>query len=153
MASGLNIIIVDDDSEVCALLAEIVGRFYTWGEVLAFTDPEAAAASCLSREPGVAIFVVDVYLNQLTAFDFLDTIADKYPMAHQDTIIITGNASDEVVSACVASDITYLLEKPIRPYALQLAVRAIVSKYMKFARKLLQDPLFAESLPEFSSRI
>jgi len=70
-------------------------------------------------------------------------------MAHQDTIIITGNANDEVVKMCVASDITYLLEKPIRPYALQLAIRAIVSKYVKFAKKLLQDPLFAKSVIKF----
>jgi hypothetical protein len=47
---------------------------------------------------------------------------------------------------CVASDITYLLEKPIKPYALQFAVRAIVAKYIRFAKRLLVDPLFAESV-------
>jgi hypothetical protein len=51
---------------------------------------------------------LDVFLGEKTGFDFLDFIMDKFPMAHQDTIIITGNASDEVVKMCVALDITYL---------------------------------------------
>jgi hypothetical protein len=38
----------------------------------------------------------------------------------------------------------HLLEKPVRPYALQLAVRAIVMKYVKFAKKLLSDTELAE---------
>jgi hypothetical protein len=45
---------------------------------------------------------------------------------------------------CISSDITYLLEKPIRSYALKLAVRAIVAKYSKFAKKLLLDPVLAD---------
>jgi len=44
----------------------------------------------------------------------------------------------------VASDITHLLEKPVRSYALQLAVRAIVNKYMMFAKKLMAEPDLAE---------
>ena len=77
-------------------------------------------------------------------FYFLDTIEEKFPTAHEDAIIITGNASDDIVNMCVASNVYYLLEKPIRSYALQLAVRSIVSKYLKFSKKLLQDPIFAE---------
>jgi hypothetical protein len=70
-------------------------------------------------------------------------------MAHEDAVIITGNASDEVVDMCVAYDITHLLEKPVRTYALQLAVRSIVNKYIKFAKKLLQDPELAEDVSRF----
>jgi len=47
---------------------------------------------------------------------------------------------------CVASDVSYLLEKPIKPYALQLAVRAIVAKYLKFSKKLMQEPEFASTV-------
>jgi hypothetical protein len=42
--------------------------------------------------------------------------------------------------------VNYLLEKPIKPYALQLAIRAISGKYLEFARKLLKDPVFAENV-------
>ena len=149
MSDGLPIIIVDDDPSVCEVISEIVKRFYTWGEVLAFTDSDEALSFCRRQKTGVAIFILDVFLGKKSGFDFLNSILDKFPMAHQDTIIITGNASDEVVKMCVASDITYLLEKPIRPYALQLAIRAIVSKYVKFAKKLLQDPLLAKSILRF----
>jgi CheY-like chemotaxis protein len=146
MAEGLNVIIVDDDPVTCELLSEKIERFYTWGKVITFTDPIEAVYYCQSQETGVAIFVLDVFLEHTTGFNFLDAIVNKFPMAHQDTIIITGNASDDVVNMCVASDITYLLEKPIRPHALQFAIRAIVTKYMRFAKKLLMDPLFAENV-------
>jgi hypothetical protein len=38
------------------------------------------------------------------------------------------------------------LEKPLKLYALQLAVRAITGKYLDFAKKLLQDQRFAENV-------
>jgi response regulator of citrate/malate metabolism len=146
MSDGLNLIIVDDDPMMCKLLSEMIERFYSWGAVIAFSDPTEAVSYCQSQETGVAIFVLDVFLEHTTGFNFLDAVVNKFPMAPEDTIIITGNASDDVVNMCVASDITYLLEKPIKPYALQFAVRAIVAKYIRFAKRLLVDPLFAESV-------
>jgi response regulator of citrate/malate metabolism len=146
MSDGLNLIIVDDDPMMCKLLSEMIERFYSWGAVIAFSDPMEAVSYCQSQETGVAIFVLDVFLEHTTGFNFLDAVVNKFPMAPEDTIIITGNASDDVVNMCVASDITYLLEKPIKPYALQFAVRAIVAKYIRFAKRLLVDPLFAESV-------
>jgi response regulator of citrate/malate metabolism len=146
MSDGLDVIVVDDDPMMCELLTEMIGEFYTWGKVIAFSDAEEAVSYCRSRETGVAIFVLDVYLTDTTGFNFLDAIVDKFPMAPQDTIIMTGLASDDVVDMCVASDITHLLEKPIRPYALQLAIRTIVTKYIRFAKKLLVDPSFAENV-------
>ena len=70
-------------------------------------------------------------------------------MACEDAVIISGNASDDVVDMCMASDITHLLEKPVRAYALQLAVRSIVNKYVKFAKRLLRDPELAENVARF----
>ncbi|MEA3358819.1 MAG: response regulator [Thermodesulfobacteriota bacterium] len=149
MADGLDIIIIDDDPDVCEIISEIINRFYTWGYVLTFTDVNEAISHCLNRNISLAIFVVDVFLGGKTGFYFLDSIEEKFPTAHEDAIIITGNASDDVVNMCVASNVHYLLEKPIKPYALQLSVRAIVSKYLRFAKKLLQDPEFAESVSKF----
>ncbi len=147
MSDGLDVIIVDDDQAVCELIAAIVKRFYTWGEVISFTDTDEATKYCLSREVGVAIFIVDVFLGGVSGFFFLDSIDKKFPAAHSDAIIITGNASDDIVNMCIASEVNHLLEKPIKPYALQLAVRAIAEKYLNFAKKLFQDPEFAKSVP------
>ena len=149
MADGLDVIIMDDDPGVCAVLTETVRRFYAWGEVYAFTDVDAAIEYCLGREIGVAIFIVDIFLGGKSGFYFLDAIAERFPTVHQDTIIITGNASDDVVNMCIASEVHHLLEKPVRPYALQLAVRAVTSKYLNFAKKLLQDPAFAGRIAKF----
>ncbi len=146
MSEGLDVIIVDDDQAVCELVSTVIKRFYTWGEVLPFTDPKKAISYCLERDIGVAIFVVDVFLGGVSGFFFLDTIEEKFPTAHSDAIIITGNASDDIVNMCIASDVNHLLEKPIKPYALQLAVRAIAEKYLKFAKKLFQDPDFAKNV-------
>jgi response regulator of citrate/malate metabolism len=146
MSGGLDIIIVDDDPSVGNLLATIIRKFYTWGETIVFTDVDEAIQYCLKRDVGVAIFIVDVFLEDKTGFYFLDAIEKKFPTSHEDAIIISGNASDDVVNLCIASDVNYLLEKPIKPYALQLAIRAISGKYLEFARKLLKDPVFAENV-------
>ena len=149
MSEGLDVIVVDDDPDVCELISATVKRFYTWGSVLAFTDPDEATDYCLNRDIGVAIFVVDVFLGGASGFFFLDAVEEKFPTAHSDAIIITGNASDDIVNMCVASDVNHLLEKPVKPYALQLAVRAIAEKYLKFAKRLFNDPDFAKSIQNF----
>lgn len=149
MPDGLDVIILDDDPDVCELISSVVKRFYTWGKVFSFTDIEAATTYCHGRDVGVAIFIVDVFLRGMSGFYFLDVIEKKFPTAHADAIIITGNASDDVVNMCVASDVNHLLEKPIKPYALQLAVRAITEKYLKFAQRIFRDPEYAKRIPRF----
>ncbi len=146
MSDGLDVIVLDDDPGISEIISELVESFYTWGNVYSFSDPSEAISFCLERDIGVAIFVIDVFLGGLSGFYFLDAIEGKYPTAHEDTIIISGNASDDVVNMCLASNVYYLLEKPVKPYALQLAVRAITAKYLEFAKKLLQDSGFAENV-------
>jgi DNA-binding NarL/FixJ family response regulator len=144
MSDGLDVIVLDDDPGICEIVSELIESFYTWGKVHYFSDPDKAISFCLERDIGVAIFVVDVFLGGLSGFYFLDAIEEKYPTAYEDAIIISGNASDDVVNMCLASNVNYLLEKPVKPYALQLAVRAITAKYLEFAKKLMQDSSFAE---------
>ena len=146
MSDGLDVIVLDDDPGICEIIAELIESFYTWGKVHWFSNPEEAIDFCLNRETGVAIFVVDVFLGGLSGFYFLDALEEKYPTAYEDTIIISGNASDDVVNMCLASNVNYLLEKPLKPYALQLAVRAITAKYLDFAKKLLKDQQYAENV-------
>ncbi len=149
MSDGLDVIVLDDDPSVCEVITEIVRRFYAWGHVIPFTDMAEAVEHCKTREAGVAIFILDVYIGDGTCFTFLDEITDLFPMAYEDAVIISGNASDDVVNMCVAYDITHLLEKPVRAYALQLAIRSIVNKYLNFAKRLLQDPELAENVARF----
>jgi DNA-binding NtrC family response regulator len=149
MSEGLDVIIIDDNKNLCAITAEAIKRFYVWGDVITFTKVDEAIAYCMSSEASVAIFILDVFLGDQSGFAFLDTIKGKYSSAAEDTIMMTGNASEDVVNMCVASDVTHLLEKPIKPYELQLAVRAVVAKYMKFARKVLHDPNFAALVAKF----
>ncbi len=148
MSKGLDVIIVDDEEEVCEVTARLVNTYYVWGEVYVFSNMNEAVEYCLLREGEIAVFVVDVFLGNSTGFMFIDAIAEKYPSVYEDSIIITGDANDEVVNTCVASGINHLLEKPVRPYALQLAIRSIVSKYLSFSRKLLNEPGFADMVAE-----
>ena len=146
MADGLDVIIIDDDKGICDIIQELVESFYDWGDVISFSNADNAINYCLQRDIGVAIFIIDVFLGGLSGFYFLDAIEEKFPTAHEDSIIISGNASDDVVNMCLASRVNYLLEKPIKPYALQLAVKAITGKYLNFAKKLLQDSTYAASI-------
>ena len=146
MSDGLDVIIIDDDKGICEIIKELVESFYSWGDVVSFSNADEAIDYCLQRDVGVAIFIIDVFLGGLSGFYFLDAIEKKFPTAHEDSIIISGNASDDVVNMCLASKVNYLLEKPIKPYALQLEVKAITGKYLDFAKKLLQDSTYAASI-------
>lgn len=146
MSDGLDVVVLDDDPGISQVIKELIETFYAWGRVVAFSDAEEAIGWCLKRDVGLGIFVVDVFLKGMSGFFFLDSIEPKFPSAHQDAIIISGKASEDVVDMCLASNVTYLLEKPLKPYALQLAVRAITAKYLDFAKKLLRDPSFAQSI-------
>jgi len=143
MSDGLDLIILDDDSSVCKAISSIVNSFYTWGDVICFVDVDEALSYCQGYDIGVGIFIIDVFLGGQSGFDFIKKIEGKFPSIYEDTIIITGNASDEIVNRCISSNVNYLLEKPIMPYALQLAVRAIAMKYVTFTTRLLRDPAFA----------
>ena len=146
MPHELDVIIVDDEPSVCRVTAKMVGQFYQWGDVLRFVDIDQAIGYCLGREVGVGIFIVDVFLGLESGFWFLDQIKPTFPVAHEDAIIITGQASDDIVQQCITANITHLIEKPIEFYALQLAVRAIVQKYLAFAKRLMNDPSFAANV-------
>ena len=146
MSVGLDVIVVDDEQSVCKVIASIIKKFYVWGDIVTYSDVDEATSYCLSREIGVAIFVVDVFLGEKSGFLFLDSIEERFPSAHKDAVIISGMASDDIVNMCLASDVNYLLEKPVKPYALQLAVRAITGKYLDFTKKLMQDSAYAESV-------
>lgn len=145
MSSNLDVIVLDDDPQICTLITEILESFYVWGNIHSFTSYNEALTFCKKRHPGVAIFILDVYLGKKTAFDFLEEISDQYAWASEDAIIITGNASDSIVNMCIASNINYLIEKPMKAYTLKLAVRAIVGKYTLFAKRLIADPELAKS--------
>lgn len=146
MSDGLDVIIIDDEENVCEVLKEQIKGFYTWGEIITFTDVDTAISYCLNRDNSIMLFILDVFVGNNNGFYFLDAIAGKYPSAHLDTIMITGKAGDDVVDMCVASDVNHLLEKPVRPYALQLALRSIINKYLRFAKMLLSDNEFAQSV-------
>jgi response regulator of citrate/malate metabolism len=148
MSQGLDVIILDDDPLISELLKQMVSNFYQWGEIQTFTDVMLAKRFCYDRESSVAVFILDVFLGELTAFDFIDAIRVHYPMVYEDSIIITGDASEDVVDMCLASDVYYLLEKPVKFYALQFAIRAIANKYLRFARHLRHDPDFARQVEQ-----
>ena len=74
MPEGLDVIIIDDEAGVCQVIKEIVERFYTWGDVYAFTDVDEAMTYCLGREVGVAVFIVVVFLRGDSGFAFLDAV-------------------------------------------------------------------------------
>ncbi len=146
MSAGLDVIIIDDEQNICEVISQMIGKFYVWGEILCFNDVDKALEYCLKQDVGVAIFILDVFIGDKNGFSFLDVVEKRFPSAANDTIMITGKASNDVVDMCVATGVNHLLEKPIKPYALQLAVRSIVNKYLSFAKRLLTDPLFAESI-------
>ena len=141
---ALEVIILDDNQVVAEMLQEMVERFYTWGRVHSFTTISRARGFCLEREARVAIFVLDANLENGTGLGFVESLAEEYPLAPEDTVIVTGMANEEIVERCLELGITHLLEKPVSPYGLELAVRSVVARYTNFLKILSQDPAFEE---------
>ena len=50
MSDGLDVIIVDDDKGICDVIRELVENFYTWGNVISFSDADSAIEHCLNRD-------------------------------------------------------------------------------------------------------
>lgn len=146
MSDGLDVIIIDDDPNVCKTIYDIIAGFYMWGNIIDFVDVDEALSYCQGCDIGVGIFIIDVVLCGENGFDLIKKIEGKFPSIYEDTIIITGNASDEIVNRCISSNVNYLLEKPIMPYVLQLAVKAIAMKYLTYAKQLFRDPIHAASV-------
>lgn len=147
----LDLIILDDDPSVAEMLGRMARGFYTWGQVHPFSDYLTARTFCFNRGASLGIFVLDVFLGQYSAFDFIDAVRLHYPMAAEDAIVVTGQADDEVVESCLVAGVSCLLEKPIRLYALQFAVRTLVSKYVHFAPRLLRDSALSRDVAGLSS--
>ncbi len=144
MSNNLDVIVLDDDPQICSLVTEILKGFYVWGNIHSFTTFSDALTFCKKEKLGMAIFILDVFLGKKTAFDFLDQIANQCAWAFEDTVIMTGFASDDIVNMCIASNINYLIEKPIKAYTLKLAVRAIAGKYVQFAKRILSNSDYAK---------
>lgn len=146
MGYPLDVIVLDDEPVVGELLKHHLGGFYRWGNVHVFTEVEPASRHCLASNSSLAIFVVDMFVGPQTGLDFLASLLPRYPMAFQDSIIITGWASDQLVERCMEAEVGFLLEKPITHHALMFSVRSIVLRYMKFAKRLMKDQVFAQSV-------
>lgn len=143
MAGGLDVIILDDEKQIADNLKDLTETFYHWGNVYAFSDILEARTFCFNRDSSLAIFVLDMFLAGQTAFDFIEAVTIHYPMAAEDSVIITGHASNDIVNMCMAAGVNHLLEKPIKPFTFQFAVRAIANKYLRFAKRLMLDPQLA----------
>ena len=90
MSAGLDVIILDDEKNIADHLGELTESFYSWGNVYAFSDILEARTFCFNRDSSLAIFVLDMFLGGQTAFDFIEAVTIHYPMAAEDSIIITG---------------------------------------------------------------
>jgi DNA-binding NarL/FixJ family response regulator len=150
--AGLDIIIVDNSKSICEAIARMANRFYTYGGIHSFTNPDEALSYCMSRKYGIAVFIVDVFLGGRTGFAFLDELSERYQSIYQDSIITADNATGDLVDMCTKSEVYHLLEKPIGKYSLELAIRSIAMKYIRFAEAMQNDPEFAKWVNSISRR-
>ena len=140
MRRGLDIIILDNEPIICESISNILGNFYTWGDIHSFTEISKAVSHVFVRDVCLGIYIVDVFLEESNGFQFLDAIKPKNPLVYNDAVMITAYASDNVVDMCLASGINYLLEKPVKPYELQFTIRSLIEKYVRVAMKLNKIP-------------
>ncbi|WP_293426133.1 hybrid sensor histidine kinase/response regulator [Phreatobacter sp.] len=108
-ASGLSVLIVDDEADVARSLAEILEGL---GHRPIVADRPATALETIERTP-VDIIFADLRMPGLDGIDFRDRIHDRDPKLAERTIIVTGDtvAGPDRLAKARGAEVV-VLEKP-----------------------------------------
>jgi two-component system, OmpR family, response regulator CpxR len=126
MAERPEILVIDDDSELCELLAELLGQEgYT---VESNGDGRAGLARAQSK--AFAVVVLDIMLPSLNGFEVLTRLRQGQSEQNADVPVIMLTAKGEDVDRIVGLEMGAddYLPKPFNPRELVARVRAIVRR-------------------------
>ena len=142
------ILMIDDDPEFVDATSNLLdAKGY---EVVSAPNGKEGLEKAQKNKPN--LILLDVMMTTKSeGFDVAREMHKDKSLRNTPVIMITGVRKEMNLPFGFEPDETWLpvervLEKPVKPYALQLAVRAIAEKYLNFAKKLFQDPDFARSV-------
>jgi FixJ family two-component response regulator len=133
-----EIFIVDDDPEVRAALAIVLGA--EGHSITGFPDGESFLATAHSRIPGCVL--IDVHLPDCSGIDLLKRIdAPHYPAP---VLIISGLGDIPTAVEAIRNGALDFIEKPFEPAAVVVRVRDAMRAFERLGQ---DDGLFAVDFP------
>ncbi len=122
-----KVLIVDDDPDIVALMAKVLGRDSSL-TVLSTTHPEEAIS--LLREHEVAVLVCDQQMPDMDGIELLGLVRKEWPEII--AIMVTGSESLDVATEVVNRELVdYFVTKPLEVAKFQTLVQASVDEYSK----------------------
>jgi two-component system response regulator CpxR len=135
MAERPEILVIDDDSELCELLAELLGQEGYAVE----SNGDGKAGLGRAQAKAFSVVVLDIMLPSLNGFEVLTRLRQGSPEQHPDVPVIMLTAKGEDVDRIVGLELGAddYLPKPFNPRELVARVRAI---YRRSIRKPEVEP-------------
>ncbi len=126
MADRPEILVIDDDSELCELLAELLGQEGYAVE----SQGDGRAGLGRAQAKAFAVVVLDIMLPSLTGFEVLTRLRQGSAAENADVPVIMLTAKGEDVDRIVGLEMGAddYLPKPFNPRELVARVRAIVRR-------------------------
>jgi response regulator RpfG family c-di-GMP phosphodiesterase len=152
LPAQIKLLVIDGQEQNCELLEQMLKSFCNLANIKTFMDPDKAKAYCLNHQEKIFIIIVNVYLGGSTAFSFINELLPTIPTVNQDTIILTGADTPDILQSCREWGVHHVLVKPFEIHQLELAVRSIVSKYTAFAPMILRDDALMSKVSGLSER-
>ena len=123
MAERPEILVIDDDSELCELLAELLGQE---GYVVE-SNGDGKAGLARAQTKAFAVVVLDIMLPSLNGFEVLARLRQGSPEQNADVPVIMLTAKGEDVDRIVGLEMGAddYLPKPFNPRELVARVRAL----------------------------
>jgi len=121
--SAVQVLVADDDADLCALVAEVLGRAgYT---VATAADGAAALAATGRMRPD--LLVLDVAMPGLDGVQVCTRVKAEAATAGTRVLLISSDDSDEVIRAGSAAGAEDFLIKPFSNRELQQRVSALLA--------------------------
>jgi two-component system, OmpR family, response regulator CpxR len=126
MAEQPEILVIDDDAELCELLAELLGQEGYAVE----SQGDGRAGLDRAKEKAFAVVVLDIMLPSLSGFEVLTRLRQGTPAENAAVPVIMLTAKGEDVDRIVGLEMGAddYLPKPFNPRELVARVRAIVRR-------------------------
>ncbi len=130
--SAINILVVDDDPDLCQLLREILSEY----EVDVLHDGHQVSAKLAGKD--YQILISDLHMPSFTGLELLEVLKPHYP--DLEILLLTGGGSVETAVEAMKLGAAEFLLKPVRVIELQAAIaRAVKRLEIGRENRLLKD--------------
>lgn len=119
------VLVIEDNPDDELLLRRAFSKANITDELVVAVDGELALAHIGEAEETPSLIVLDLHLPKMSGLDVLRNIRTKPGYAHIPVVMVSADASDAEVAACMAAGANSFVKKPVEHALFQDAVLGI----------------------------